>query len=266
MNRLTGLSALALLASLSACGSADQSANDTAPAAEMKMDGPFAESEMAMDKAMKDAVGVDAADSWVKKMIAHHQGAIDMSKVVLGLEPTPDVAKMAQMTIDNQGAEIEALKALARNGAANADSAALYQAAMTKMHEEMMAASGATPSEAYSAKMLAHHRGAVEMSDIALANGATGAVRSQIEETRAEQLKEVAMVEAMQRGEPMSIQPEAPDAVASTPAAKPAVAATAAMKKAPAPKPAPTKASPAPAAEPKASPTCAPEHRAAGHC
>ena len=266
MNRPTGLSALALLASLSACGSADQPADDTAPAAEMKMDGPFAESEMAMDKAMKDAVGVDAADTWVKKMIAHHQGAIDMSKVVLGLEPTSDVAKMAQITIENQGAEIEALKALARNGAANVDSAAPYQAAMSKMHDEMMAASGTTPSETYLAKMLAHHRGAVAMSDIALANGATGGVRSQIEETRAEQLKEVAMVEAMQRGEPMTMQAEAPDAVASTPAAKPTVAATAATKKAPAPKPAPTKASPAPAAEPKASPTCAPEHRAAGHC
>ncbi len=270
MNRLTGLSALALLAALSACGSADQPANDTTSAAEMKMDGPFAESEMAMDKAMKDAVGIDAADTWVKKMIAHHQGAIDMSKVVLGLQPTPDVAKMAQMTIDNQGAEIEALKALARNGAANADSAALYQPAMSKMHEEMMAASGATPSEAYLAKMLAHHRGAVAMSDIALANGATGAVRTQIEETRAEQLKEVAMVEAMQRGEPMTMQAEAPDTLASTPSAKAAVVATTPAKqsqpKASTPKPTPAKASPAAAAEPEASPTCAPEHRAAGHC
>ncbi|WP_165961179.1 DUF305 domain-containing protein [Qipengyuania sediminis] len=260
------MSALALLAALSACGSADQPANDTAPAAEMKMDGPFAESEMAMDTAMKDAVGIDAADTWVKKMIAHHQGAIDMSKVVLGLEPTAGVAKMAQMTIDNQGAEIEALKALARNGAANADSAALYQPAMSKMHEGMMAASGATPSEAYLAKMLAHHRGAVAMSDIALANGATGAVRTQIEETRAEQLKEVAMVEAMQRGEPMTMQADAtPVPPASTTAAGPAAPKPASAKPTP-PKPAAAKPTAEPTAEPKASSTCSPEHRAAGHC
>ena len=266
MNRLTGLSALALLAALSACGSADQPANDTAPAAEMKMDGPFAESEMAMDTAMKDAVGIDAADTWVKKMIAHHQGAIDMSKVVLGLEPTAGVAKMAQMTIDNQGAEIEALKALARYGAANADSSALYQPAMSKMHEGMMAASGATPSEAYLAKMLAHHRGAVAMSDIALANGATGAVRTQIEETRAEQLKEVAMVEAMQRGEPMTMQADAtPVPPASTTAAGPAAPKPASAKPTP-PKPAAAKPTAEPTAEPKASSTCSPEHRAAGHC
>ena len=266
MIRMTGIGALALLVSLGACGSPEQPADDTAPANEMTMDGPYAKSEMAMDKAMKAAVGVDAADTWVKKMIAHHEGAIDMSRTVLGLEPTADVAKMAQMTIDNQGAEIEALKALARNGTADPESAKLYEAAMTEMHSEMMAASGATPSETYLSKMLAHHRGAVAMSDIALANGATGAVRAQIEETRAEQLKEIAMVEAMLRGERMTMQAQASsDTVAPAPAAKPAAPKAAAERPAPT-KRAPTKATAESAAEPEASPTCAPEHRAAGHC
>jgi uncharacterized protein (DUF305 family) len=266
MMKLTGIGALALLASLGACGSPEQPAEDTAPAAEMTMDGPYAESEMAMDQAMKAAVGVDAADTWVKKMIAHHEGAIDMSRIVLGLEPTADVAKMAQMTIENQGAEIEALKALARNGAADPESARLYEAAMTEMHSDMMAASGATPSETYLAKMLAHHRGAVAMSDIALANGASGPVRAQIEETRAEQLKEVGMVEAMLRGETMAMQAQATsDTAAPAPAAKPAAPKPAAAKAAPA-KPAPAKPAAEPAAEPEASPTCAPEHREAGHC
>ncbi len=276
MAKLTGIGALALLASLSACGSPEQPAEDTAPAAEMTMEGPFAESEMAMDKAMKAAVGVDAADTWVKKMIAHHDGAIAMSRIVLGLQPTADVAKMAQMTIDNQGAEIEELRALSRNGPADPESARLYEAAVTEMHTAMMAASSATPSDAYLTKMLAHHRGAVAMSDIALANGATGAVRSQIAETRAEQLKEVAMVGSMLRGEPMAMQAQAPsDAVAPAPAARPADPTPTVVKSAPpksatpklvAPKAAAPKPTAEPKAEPKASPTCLPEHRAAGHC
>lgn len=266
MTRVTAMGALALLASLSACGSADQPAADQTPAAEMKMDGPFAKSEMDMDTAMKNAVGIDAADTWVKKMIAHHQGAIDMSRIVLGLQPTPDVAKMAQMTIDNQGAEIEALKAFAKSGAPNPESAALYQLAMVKMHEDMMGASGANVSEIYLAKMLAHHRGAIAMSDIALANGATGAVRAQIEETRSEQLKEVAMVEAMQRGEPMTAQtPTTATAAAPSPAANAAAPKATAPKPAVA-KPAPAKPAPKPAPAPEASPTCAPEHREMGHC
>lgn len=264
MTKLTGIAALALLTSLSACGSADEPASDATPVAEMKMDGPFAESEMVMDKAMKAAVGVDAADSWVKKMIAHHEGAIAMSRVVLGLQPTADVAKMAQATIDKQGAEVEALKALARSGAANPASATLYDAAISEMHDAMMPASGANPSETYLAKMLAHHRGAVAMSDVALANGATGVVRAQIEKTRADQLKEMAMVEGMQRGEPMAAPtPATSDMVTPAPVPKVTTQKTDAAK--PAPKPAPAKRAPEPA-KPEPSPTCLPEHRAAGHC
>jgi uncharacterized protein (DUF305 family) len=265
MTKLTGIAALALLASLGACGSADQPAEDTAPDAAMTMDGPYAESEMAMDKAMKDAVGVDAADTWVKKMIAHHEGAINMSRIALGLEPTADVAKMAQMTIEKQGAEIEALKARARNGAANSASARLYEAAMTEMHSDMMAASGATTSETYLTKMLAHHRGAVAMSDIALASGATGAVRAQIEQTRAKQLEEIALVEAILKGEPTPATQTTNAVAAPTATAKPDAGKTTAGKPVPVKAAAP-KTSPEPPAEADDAPTCAPEHRAAGHC
>ena len=181
----------------------EQAAAPASPAARATMDGPFAASEKSMDTAMKAAVGIDAADSWVRKMIAHHDGAIEMSRVVLRLNPTADVARMAQMTIDNQGAENEVLKGLIRDGTPDPTSAKLYEASEMAMHEGMMAATGATASQAYLAKMLAHHKGAVTMSDIALANGATGTVRAQIEETRAEQVAEFELVEAMLRGEPM---------------------------------------------------------------
>ena len=51
--------------------------------------------------------------------------------------------------------------------------------------------------------MLAHHKGAIAMSDIALNNGVTGAVKAQIQKTRSDQLKESQMVEGMLRGESM---------------------------------------------------------------
>jgi len=205
--KTTAARAAALMTlALAACDApeqAEKAATPASPEAHTTMDGPFAASEKSMDTAMKAAVGIDAADTWVRKMIAHHAGAIEMSRVVLGVNPTADVARMAQMTIDNQGAENEVLRGLIREGAPNPASAKLYEASEMEMHEGMMAANGATPSEAYLTKMLAHHKGAVTMSDIALANGATGAVRAQIEETRAEQVAEVEMVEAMLRGELM---------------------------------------------------------------
>ncbi|URD61127.1 DUF305 domain-containing protein [Sphingomonas sp. KRR8] len=174
--------------------------NMEAPASMSRMSGSFAEGEMKMDQKMMSAVGSDVAQNWLKKMIAHHDGAIDMSRVVLTLNPTADVAKMARDTIGKQGEENDALRKLMREGAPDQRAADLYKPSMMDMHQKMMAASGSNASETYLRKMLEHHRGAVTMSDVALANGVSGPIRSQVEKTRAEQLREIAMVESMLRG------------------------------------------------------------------
>lgn len=266
MNRLmTGLSALALTATLAACGGTDQASNNVVAndmtATMADPNNPFAQSEMTMDQAINAAVGINVADSWVRKMIAHHQGAIDMSRIALAGTLSSDAASMARQTIDKQGKEIAALEKLIATGTPDAASGALYNPANKQMHEAMMAATGADLSETYFRKMLAHHQGAVAMSDIALANGATGAVRAQIERTRADQQHEVAMVEAMLRGEPMAMAP----AVASE-ASPPAAAAKPAAPKAAPAQPAPAKPKAAPAEPKPPAPTCLPEHRALGHC
>jgi hypothetical protein len=100
------------------------------------------------------------------------------------------------------------------------------------------------------------------MSDIALANSATGAVRAQIEKTKADQQKDIEHIEGMLSGQQASGEPAAP-----------ATPAPAAKEKAPVAKPAPAEPAPAPAkpkpaepAEKAPPPTCLPEHRAAGHC
>jgi hypothetical protein len=131
------------------------------------------------------------------------------------------------------------------------------------MHNAMMAATGSDISDTWVRKMLEHHKGAIAMSDIALANGATGAVRAQIEKTKADQQKDIDHIEGMLAGQQPASEPAAP--AASAPAAK---------EKAPAAKPAPAKPAPTPAkpkaaepAETKAPATdCPPEHRQAGHC
>ena len=274
------MTALALISTVSACGSREEAATNVAAENEMNATmadtGPFADAEMRMNEAMMAAVGVNAGDSWVRKMIEHHKGAVEMSRQVLTMNPGDHVADMANSTIAKQTKEIADLEKLVAQGNPDPASAELYRPAMEQMHNAMMAAAGADLSETFHRKMLEHHKGAVALSDVALANGAAGAIRAQVEKTRADQQKEVEMVEAMLRGEPApatpaaakptapaSTAPAASEPTASTPAAKPA-----APKAAPA-KPAPTKPKSEPAAEPKApapTPTCAPEHRAAGHC
>ena len=279
MNKLYGSAVLlAATAILSACGSQAENqvvSNEPAMDANMadnsmaQMSGPFADAEMRMNEQMMAAVGSDVGQNWLNKMIVHHQGAINMSRVVLEQNPTADVTKVARETITKQGKEIEDLRKLIREGAPDQRSAELYRPAMMDMHQKMMAASGSDISETYMRKMLEHHRGAVAMSDVALANGVSGALRSHVQKTKTSQQKEIEMVEAMLRGEPMpTAAPATSEPAESAPAAKPAAPKEASAKPTPArPKPAPAEAKPEPAAEAKASAsTCLPEHRAAGHC
>ncbi len=280
MNTVSKTALVIALASLAACGGtsdtqANEAGGETANLAEAS--GPFAQSEQRMSEAMMAAVGTDAGDSWARKMVVHHQGAIEMSEIVLQQNPRPDVAELARMTIEKQGKEIDDIRKLFKDGAPNPQSGELYRPAMMAMHQKMQAASGADVSETFLRKMREHHLGGVVMSEIALQNGVSGALREQVEKTRDDQQKEAQMIEAMLRGEPMQqamqetgVKPAAQANAEPAPADRPRAAPKAEPKIAakPAPKAAPK---PAPAAAPKAAPappasTCAPEHREAGHC
>ena len=202
---LLATTALALL--VSACGSGSDPA--AAPSAEssissVKNAGPFAESEMSMRTKMDAAIGSSISDTWLAQMIEHHNGAIAMSKIALAQNPSSEVRQMAEETIAMQGKEIVELKKLRSSGASDPASFDPFRAAGMTMHHSMMAASGADISETYLRKMLEHHRGAVALSDIVIAQGSDPKVRAAAEKTKAVQAKEVTMIEAMLAGKPMA--------------------------------------------------------------
>ena len=280
MKRLFSTAAVsALTLAVAACGSNEQPAENAleANAGDNGMDSmmadpnnPFANAEMQMNEKMMAAVGSDAGDSWAKKMIEHHQGAIDMSSIVLEQNPSADVAKMARETIEKQRKDIDDIRKLLKDGAPSQQSAELYRPAMMDMHQKMMAAKGADVSETFMHKMLEHHRGGVAISDVALQNGVSGALRRQVQKTRDDQQKDAKMIEAMLGGQSHQQAMAASGAKSAEQAkAAPAPAPAPAEKTNTAAKAAPPKA--APKTEPKEQPnapdpTCLPEHRAAGHC
>lgn len=203
--------ALVLVASAAACGSQSQDTNAAANndsevastnTAEQQSN-PFAESESKMSQAMMAAAGSDVGDNWAKKMIAHHQGAIDMSEAVLREDPKQDVAEMARMTIEKNRKDISDIQKLTKDGSPDQKSAELYRPSMMDMKQKMDSASGSDINELFMRKMLEHHKGAVAMSDVALQNGVSGAMQSQVQKTRSENDKDAKMTEAMLRGEPM---------------------------------------------------------------
>lgn len=276
--KLLSATVLTLALTLSACGKSEDSTNNMAAEGPMNTamadTGPFAQSEMQMNDAMKRAVGVNVSDTWVRKMIEHHRGAVAMSNAVLPLAQDPNVRQMAQMTIDKQTKEIAELEKMITSGDPDPASAQLYQPGEMQMHQAMMAAKGATVDETWMRKMIEHHRGAIAMSDLVLGQNPPAAVRAMAQKTKSDQAKEIAHLEAMLSGEnPMAAKPAAapaPMAADTAPAksaATPKAAATPAPKEAP--KTAPKVTPKAPTAEqkqPAAASTCLPEHRAMGHC
>lgn len=75
---------------------------------------PFPPAEMKMHERMMAAMGADASETWVRKMIEHHRGAIDTSRIVLQHTRDPKVRQMANKAISEQERGIAELQAWLR--------------------------------------------------------------------------------------------------------------------------------------------------------
>ena len=162
------------------------------------MTGPFADSERDMHRAMRTAVGVDVADTWARKMIAHHEGAIEMSRAFLAEDGgREDALAMAQRTIDKQTKEVAELRSLLKDGDAQPESAQPYLSAERDMMRAMMNARRDNVTESFLAKMLEHHRGGVTLSEVVIAEGKDEQILTKARKTRDDQAKEAAVTQKM---------------------------------------------------------------------
>jgi uncharacterized protein (DUF305 family) len=63
-----------------------------------------------MNSEMQKGMDPDPTKAWAKMMIAHHEGAIDMSRIVLRETKDPTIQKMAEKTTGEQQKEIKQLQ------------------------------------------------------------------------------------------------------------------------------------------------------------
>jgi uncharacterized protein (DUF305 family) len=75
---------------------------------------PYPPEEMKMHHAMMGAVGSDATETWVRKMIEHHRGAIAISQIVVRQTRDAKVREMATKSMAGQRREIGELQAWLR--------------------------------------------------------------------------------------------------------------------------------------------------------
>lgn len=259
------LAAASFIAILTACsgGEADnqQAAmpSEQAPADNMAAmandpNNPYAQAEMQMHERMMAAQGANASETWVRKMIEHHRGAIEMSNVLLNQGGEQAVLDKARKTSDEQGKEIQELEKMLQAGSIGAGTTGepnpFTQSEQT-MHDRMMAATGENPSDTWIRKMIEHHRGAVDMSNILIRQGGDPKVLEMARMTVQKQEKEIQELESMLHDSPAN----APAPTATSSSADPAAKVEPREEK-----PAPKAKAEAPAAAPKATPKTAPKN------
>ena len=130
----------------------------------------------------------DAA--FLSGMIAHHQGAIDMTRAIAGKTKDLDVRRWAGDIVRVQEDEIRAMRdMLADLGLQDEDAAKV----MRRHMEEMMANPVShDPEVNYVALMIPHHAGAIDMSVPALIMSDNKEIRALAENIIVSQAKEIA--------------------------------------------------------------------------
>ena len=132
--------------------------------------------ETAMSGMMKDmmAPATSKADlDFVQGMIPHHQGAIDMAKVVLQYGKDPEIKKLAEGVVKAQEGEISAMNEwLTKTDKAtlpqSPESAKANDQAMATMMKNMTGTYTGNADVDFVKGMIPHHQGAIDMAKVAL--------------------------------------------------------------------------------------------------
>jgi uncharacterized protein (DUF305 family) len=159
---------------------------------------------MQMNERMMAAVGVNASETWVRKMIEHHRGGVAMSQILFDQGGEQRFVEMARMTIDKQQREIGELERMLAGGIERGSGQPNpFSPVEQSMHRQMMAAGGGNISETWARKMIAHHQGAVDMSELLIRQGGDPEVLAMARKAAEDQRREIAHLQAMLRGAAM---------------------------------------------------------------
>ena len=197
--------ALALTATLAACGGDDDTSSPTVPAAT----GPAAETVPSAGSEPAD--GLNEADvAFAQGMIAHHEQAIEMAEIAL--DPTvaagAEVVDLATRIRDAQGPEVDTMTDwLSAAGAPvqmdSSDGHEMSQMEGMMTAEDMDALAAMTAEEfdrTWLEMMIVHHEGAIAQSQTVKADGSNPDVLALADQIIAAQQAEITEMQALLDG------------------------------------------------------------------
>ncbi|GAA4288661.1 DUF305 domain-containing protein [Georgenia daeguensis] len=206
-NRLLTLGgAVTLALTLAACGGGTEEAGDPVAETTTATAGTTATSSGAPADGEVDAAHNDADTMFAQMMIVHHEGAIEMADLAVEKAGSEEVRTLAEGISAAQGPEIEQMTSwLEAWGEDSAPMGGMEGHGGMDMEgmsqEEAMAEleglSGAEFDQRFLELMIAHHQGAVEMSETELADGENPQALELAQKIIDDQQAEIAEMEQM---------------------------------------------------------------------
>lgn len=124
-----------------------------------------------MDSAMADLESLEGEEfevAYANQVIAHHQGALDMSQAVVDRAPNPEVRAAAARIIEDQTREINDLTAFLRDTYGQEPKPDERMSMDPAMTEQMNNADPAMAEQMFLLGMREHHETVIQMAEIAL--------------------------------------------------------------------------------------------------
>ena len=190
--------ALALTATLAACGSDDTPSADTTPA-----------TQAPGGSAATDAF--NAADiEFAQGMIAHHEQAIEMAEIALdpNIEASPEVIDLATRIKGAQDPEVELMtgwltaagEPVAMDASEGHDMSSMDGMMTAEQMDAMSALTGTEFDQMWLEMMIAHHEGAISQSETVKANGSNADVLALADKIITAQQGEITEMQALLQG------------------------------------------------------------------
>ncbi|WP_298458471.1 DUF305 domain-containing protein [uncultured Cellulomonas sp.] len=192
--------ALALAAGLTACSDA----------AEPPAEPPAAAATSSAPEVEQASEHNDADTEFAQMMIVHHQGAVEMAGLAVDKAASEEVRALAERISAAQGPEIDEmtswLQAWGEEEPQDADMGGMDHGGMDMGGMDMESAmaeleglSGAEFDRAFLEMMTEHHRGAIEMAEVHLADGANAEARELARKIIDDQTREITEMENLLR-------------------------------------------------------------------